>query len=471
VIDFPKANGSEKQRLSSSPDSSLKPLTASVGRVNPHREIMNAALTIAFLTAIVRMGSAGKELIVAWRFGTSDELDSFLISVLVPVAIVSILASSFSASVIPIYIETKEKEGNEAAQRVFQSATGWVLPLLVLIAGLVVLAAPWYLRILGSAFSTEKLNFTFKLVCVNSIVIVLGGVAALWTSILNAERRFAVSAVSPLFTPLLTMGFLWFAPGWRTLALVGGMIVGVATEMFLLGSALRRLGLSLRPRWPRMDSKIRRLGGQFVPVLIGAILNSGNFMIDSAMAAMLAAGSVASLNYGNRVIQFPVALLSAPLGTALMPYLSRLAAARNWLELHRTVRRYVGLSFFITLPLTACFFVFSRQIVSILFHRGAFTGADVLLVSRIQAFYALELPSYLVSIVVMRLISSVQSNQFILFASIINLLINLVLNFVFMRWLGLAGIALSTSAVYLFSTIVWYVVMMRQLRKLIGAGG
>jgi putative peptidoglycan lipid II flippase len=468
VINLRESAGAPETQPLSAPDSPLNSVTAALKRTNPHRDIMTAAMTIAVLTAIVRLASVAKELNVAWRFGTSDDLDAFLISVLVPTAIVAILASSFNASVIPIYIETKEHEGSAAAERILQSATAWVILCLIPVAALVVFAAPVYLRVLGSAFSHDKLQFTLKLVCVTSVVVVLGGVGALWTSVLNAERRFAVTAVTPLATPLITLGFLWWAPGWRTASLVAGMIVGSATEMLLLGYALRKLGLSLQPRWPRIDSKIRRLGGQFLPVAAGSILNSGNFMVDSAMAAMLAAGSVASLNYGNRIIQLPIVLLSAPLGTALMPYLSRLAAARDWPELRRTVRRFIGLSFFFTLPLTAGLIIFSRPIVSILYQRGAFTAADVLLVSRVQAFYALEIPSYVVSIVVVRLISSLQSNQLLLFATIINLVINVSLNFVFMRWLGVPGLALSTSIVYLFSTVLCYVVIMRRLQKLSG---
>jgi putative peptidoglycan lipid II flippase len=213
------------------------------------------------------------------------------------------------------------------------------------------------------------------------------------------------------------------------------------------------------------------MAGQFLPVVSGAVFNSGNFLVDQAMAAMLATGSVAALNYGNRVMQLPLVIASAALGTALMPHLSQLAALRDWRELNRTVRRFIKLTFFITLPITGCLIFFSKPIVSLLFYRGAFTAADVVVVSRVQTFYALQLPSYLVSIIVVRLISSVQANQLLLFATIINLVMNIGLNYTFMRWLGLPGIALSTSVVYLLSTTLCYLVIMRRLRQLMRQHG
>src|SRR5258707_12029389 len=98
----------------------------------PHREIVNAALTIAALTAVVRSISVVKELIVAWRFGTSDDLDAFLISLLVPLAVISILPRSFNWAFISGFIYTKENEGIQAARQIFPLVIAWALLVLVL---------------------------------------------------------------------------------------------------------------------------------------------------------------------------------------------------------------------------------------------------------------------------------------------------------------------------------------------------
>jgi len=103
--------------------------------------------------------------------------------------------------------------------------------------------------------------------------------------------------------------------------------------------------------------------------------------------------------------------------------------------------------------------------VRVLFGRGAFTANDVKLVGRVQSFYALQIPFYLVSILVVRLISAVQRNRLLLWASAINLIINVTLNYVLMRWIGVAGIALSTTLVYIFSSGYCYIAIMRQVSR------
>ena len=221
--------------------------------------LVNAALTVAALTAVVRAGSVVKELMVAWRFGTGDELDAFLIAVLVPTAVISIIAASFSSAFIPAYIRVRQHEGVEAAQRLFQGVMGWAVVLLTLTAVLIVAGSPPYLLLIGPGFTAVKLHLTFRLLCLGVPIVLLSGIAAIWSAALNAEGRFAISAISPLATPLLIIALLWLAPSWRSLGLIAGVVCGASLEMLLLGIALKRRGFSLRPRWPYIDPNIQRL--------------------------------------------------------------------------------------------------------------------------------------------------------------------------------------------------------------------
>ncbi len=42
-----------------------------------NRKIFGAAITVGMGTLFVKIAAMSKELIVAWRFGTQDELDAF----------------------------------------------------------------------------------------------------------------------------------------------------------------------------------------------------------------------------------------------------------------------------------------------------------------------------------------------------------------------------------------------------------
>jgi putative peptidoglycan lipid II flippase len=89
--------------------------------------------------------------------------------------------------------------------------------------------------------------------------------------------------------------------------------------------------------------------------------------------------------------------------------------------------------------------------VSLLFERGAFGREDTLLVGEIQRYYALQIPFWILGTFFARLLSALHQNRIMFLGALINLPLSVVLNFAFMSWFDVAGIALSTSIVYLAS--------------------
>jgi putative peptidoglycan lipid II flippase len=193
---------------------------------------------------------------------------------------------------------------------------------------------------------------------------------------------------------------------------------------------------------------------------------TGTYLVDQLMAAMLPGGSVSALNYGNRVVALPLGLAATALGTVAVPYFSSMVARGDWAEVRHTLGRYLRLIFAVTVPLTLILILASRPLVRLLFERGAFTAEDSQLVARVQSFYALQIPFYIAGIMVVRVISSMQANQILLWGAAINLSVNVILNYLLMKWLGVAGIALSTSFVYLVSFLFCYTILNRRISKI-----
>jgi putative peptidoglycan lipid II flippase len=175
---------------------------------------------------------------------------------------------------------------------------------------------------------------------------------------------------------------------------------------------------------------------------------SGTTLVDQAVASTLEPGSVATLSYGTRIVLLVTALGAAALGTAVLPFFSRMVAASDWDHLRRTMRTFAVLTLLITLPCAAVLYHFSAPIVSLVFERGAFTPDDTALVSRVQALYALQLPFFGVGILYSRLISSLGANRLLLVQAGICLAVDAALAFGLSRLLGVAGIALGTSVMY-----------------------
>jgi putative peptidoglycan lipid II flippase len=175
------------------------------------------------------------------------------------------------------------------------------------------------------------------------------------------------------------------------------------------------------------------------------------------MAAMLPPGSVAALGYARKIVNVSVVVGAIPLGAATLPYFSDMVAKGAWESCRHTLRTYTGLIFLVTVPVTAGMVVFARPLVRILFQRGAFTAYDTAVVSHAEAWLALQVPFYLVGNMAVRLISALKRNGVLMIIAAVNTILNAVLNWVLMRRYGVAGIALSTSIVYVVSCVLVFV--------------
>lgn len=441
-----------------------------IGSGSIDKRILGAAIVVGLGTILVKLVAVVKELVVAYQFGTATELDAFLIALTIPSFLITIVAGSFNSALIPTYIKVREQEGINAAQKLFAGATIWSIGLLVIATFLMLASIPLYLPLLTKGFSPEKLALTHQLLWAIAPLLLLTGIGTIWAAVLNAGERFALVALAPMITPAITILFLSSLKSWGVFNLVAGMVGGQLIEMAIIGFVLQRQGFSLRLRWYGFNHHLSEVVHQYAPAIVGTFLMCSTTLVDRSMAAMLPSGSIAALNYGERIVTLPIIIASTALSTAVMPYFSKMVAGDDWQSIRNSLRHYLLVIFTASVPLAGLIILFSEQIVQILLQRGSFTADDARVVAQIQSCFAIQIPFYIGCVLIVRLISAMRQNQILMLGSTFNLTINIGLNYLFMRWLGVAGIALSTSFVYVFSFLFLLFFVVRNLKSIDSLG-
>ena len=427
--------------------------------------ISAAALAIGVFTVGAKLVSLGSTLVIASFFGTGDDLEAFLIAFLLPSTGMSVICGAFGSALIPTYVQVREQHGTAHAQALFSRIMFLAVGLLGLVSVGFAVLFPYLLPLLASGFAPAKLALAIRLSYFLLPVIVVKGVATIYGAVLNAEERFSLVAAAPALVPASTIAFmlLWSVPATRIYALAAGTVAGMFGELIAVGWALRSRGATLLPRRSAPSPASRQVVSQYFPLLAGSMLMSGTTFVDQAMAASLAAGDLASLSYGGRFVGVFLLVVSGAIATAVLPYFSRLVDTRDWTALRSLLRVYVTRIFLLTTGATILLIIFSETLIGFALERGMFSGGDTVLVGRIQAVYALQIPFYVCGIMFVRLISSLKTNQVLVIGSFANLVVNIVLNHVFMQIWGVTGIALSTVCVYLFSCVYIMIMAYRKL--------
>ena len=415
------------------------------------RGVLASAVSIGALTAVVHGVTLVKELVVAYRFGTSDALDAFLIAYLLPSVVSVFLAGSFASCFMPMFIQVRERAGSEAANRFYEGAFALLAGTLGIASMLCLAVLPPALPWIVASFPAAKRELAVALSWIVIPTLFTSGIATIWTTLLNASHRFAAGAIAPILVPASMALFVSVSPESDPYALAWGALTGSTLQMAFLGWLARRDGFDLFPRWHGLSAEIRETLGQYGPMILGALLMSATGIVDQVMAARLHGGDLAALGYAGKVIALVAAVGAMAMGTALMPLFSGQLARNDVEGLRKTALESSRTLLFATTLAALAIILFSDLLIRLLFERGAFGESDRMLVSWIQQLGAIQIPFYALAILLARLLSSLKRNDVLCVAAGLSLVLKVVLNILLIPGLGVAGIALATSLMYAFT--------------------
>ena len=419
------------------------------------------AIVTGLLTVLCKGIGFAKELLVAAEFGAGATLDSYLIALVLPTMVCNVFALSFASALVMQYLKNKTNFGEEAARERYSTSMFWGIMFVVTVAVISVMLGPVLLPWLSPGFRPNLRAETQHLLWLLFPYSVLTGISTIWSSILCARGRFVASAISPgvISLGLIIMVSVWRVPDARVL--VAGLTIGAFVDVLILGICLRHDGLPLRPHVRSWQPEDQWIVSQMLPMIVAASVRSSSAMIDQSMVSMLGEGSVSELNYGSRFVVMAQGLVILPTGKILFPHFVQLVESRKWKSLKGLLRRSVQVMFVISVPMTIILLGFSGPLVQWTFQRGQFTYAMTDRVSAVQMMYALQFPFYLWGVLLARMAVAMRLRRIILWGGALNLLVNIAMNYLLMKPLGVKGIALSTaivclgSACYFSTAIHW----------------
>ena len=421
---------------------------------------------VGSMTVGVKLVAFAKELVVAHRFGTSDEVDAFLIALLIPTLIAFVVGDAFRDALIPAYSEQRLRSEKAGARLVSNLLWLSLAALLLLSIGALVFSRP-LIELIASNFGPEKLGRTRELLFLVIPFAAGFGLSRILQGYLQANDRFRLSSAAPAAIPAAIIAVLLLVPGLQNAAIlaIGNVLGALLLVAILILSANRVSGRRLlqRPGWDSATSSALR---HTVPLLAGAVIYEGCYFVDTLMAASLPAGSVAVLGYGERICKFALTVGGTAAGFVLFPHISDLAARQNWDELKQVSRRFCLLLLTASLPAVAVFWYGAEPIVRLLLERGEFTPDDTVRVAAVLQFAGLQVPGYILTIMATRMVLALKGGRFLLLSTLFTLGLNIVLNLAFIPVFGVKGIALSTAVVSLASAVVLLLYFGLRLRKI-----
>jgi putative peptidoglycan lipid II flippase len=438
--------------------------------------VTSLAVFMSRITGLVR------ESIMARLFGAGLIYDAFQLGFRIPNLTRDLFAEgALSSAFVPIFTEYLTTRNKEEAARLANLVGSAVL---VVVGGLCALGAIFapaivHLMAPGYAAVPGKFELAVTMTRIMFPFLLLVALAAQVMGVLNASNRFGVPAMASTFFNIgsVTFGVLLgilLGPALH-LTRIEGMAIGV-----VLGGALQLLwqlptlySLGYRPRFAIdwHDPGLKRISRLMVPAILGGAATQINVMVNTNFASSISDplrgldGPVSWLSYAFRFMQLPLGLFGVAMAAATLPSISRSAAAGRISEMRTTLSKALGVVFLLTLPSSVGLVVLGRSIIGAIYQHGRFEPYDTEKTALALSFYAIGLTGYAALKVVVPAFYALGNARIPMLVSVASIAINYTAALALIRYahLGIAGLALSTSAVALFGFLVLFEILRRKI--------
>ncbi len=299
--------------------------------------VVRAGAMMAVATLASRITGFVAKALLLGVLGASIANDSYNLANTLPNIVFELVIGGVLTSVaIPLLSRARADPdgGAEYTQRLMTMA----LVGLVGVTALAVLAAPLFTRLYSSGGANANPELTTQLARLLLPQIFFYGMAALFGAILNTKERFAAPAWAPLVNNLVVIAMavtLSLLPGGLSLTgltpsqllLLGlGTTAGIVVQALVMVPSLWRSGFRFRWRWGG-DRRLTEAGGLMLWSIVYALISAAGYVISTRVFTGNKGGSLTAYSYASMLFQLPYGILGVSVLTAMMPRMSRHAAA------------------------------------------------------------------------------------------------------------------------------------------------
>ncbi|MGI0480796.1 murein biosynthesis integral membrane protein MurJ [Geminocystis sp. CENA526] len=442
------------------------------------KSLASIAGIVALATFISKIFGLVREQIVAAAFGVGTVVNAYAYAYVIPGFLLILLGGingPFHSALVSVLAKRNQKD----AAPLIETITTLVSTCLLVVTIILVIFADRFIDLLAPGLATDVRNMAILQLQIMAPLAIFAGLIGIGFGSLNASDQYWLPSISPLFSSLTIVigvgGLFWFlgekinSPEYiqfGSMMLAGTTLAGGLWQWLAQQATQIKLGIStlkLRFDWGREGVN------DVVKVMLPATLSSGmlhiNVYTDLYFASYIE-NAAAAMRYANFVVLTPLGIISNMILVPFLPVFSRLASPENWDELKMRIRQGLILTALTMLPLTAIFTALSNPVVRIIYERGVFESSASAIVAPVLLAYGIGMFFYLARDVLVRVFYALGDGQTPFKISIVNIFINVVLDYLLVQEFQTQGLVFSTIGVNIFSIIAMIWLLHKRLNGL-----
>lgn len=426
--------------------------------------VLSAASLIMVMIIASRFLGLIRQRVLAHYFEPHD-LSLFFGAFRLPDTIFEVLVfGTFASAFIPVFTKTL-KDSKEKAWRVASTVANWGgLAFLLLAVIVVIFANPLY-KIITPGFGAEEQIIIASLARILFIAQGFFVISYVLTAVLESSKRFFAPALAPLFYNLgIIASTILFAHRFGLYAPVIGVVIGA----FLHFSIQLPLAIKLGFRFTRdlkITPEVRRIAKLSLPRIIEVSFLQVSKFVELTLASLISPSAYTYFTFGNTVQLLPVGLFGTSIAKAALPTLSSQADDLNLFK--KTLFDTLNQVVFLMSPIVAFLMVARIPVVRLIFGTDIFTWDSTVETSLVVSSFAIGIFSQAANSILARSFYALADTKTPVLVSVSTLLINVVLDYIFVIYYKLPvwSLALAFSIAAITQSIALFILIIRKIHN------
>lgn len=422
-----------------------------------------AALLVMIMTILSKFLGFAREIVLSYVYGASAITDAYLISQTIPTVIFGFVNAGIATSFIPLYSRILNEHGRLEANRYTNNLSNALLLLASIIVAIVLLFTQPIVKLFASGFSGETLSLAINFTRISVFGVYFIAIINIFTSFLQLHKNYIIPALIGFPMNLVIIAFLFISNKTNIYAIVIGSVIATASQLLLLIPFVRKTGYKYQPIINLKDEYIRMMVIIALPVIAGQSVNQINVLVDRTLASSIAVGGISALNYASRLNSFVQGLFVSSISTVLYPMISKMAMEQDIKGFKTSISEAISITNLLVIPATIGAMIFSKEIIRLLFGRGAFTLEAIEMTGNALFYYSVGMIAFGLRDILSRAFYALHDTKTPMINATVAVVINIVLNLILSKFLGIGGLALATSIAAIVGTLLLFITLRRKI--------
>lgn len=451
----------------------------------PSRSFAGIAGIVAVATLISKVFGLVRQLVMSAAFGLGPAFAGFQYAYTIP-GFLLILLGGINGPFYSAVVSVLAKRDKEEAAPLVETIMTLIGGILVAVSIVLLIGAPLFIDIFAPGLQEPGKELVREIAIrqlrVMAPMAILAGLIGIGFGVLNAANVFWLPSISPLFSStavVVAVGILYLQVGNKIstpeyamlggTVLAGGTLAGALLQWFVQLAAQTKAGMGrIRLRFDFNQPGVKEVLKIMGPATFSSGMLQINLYTDLFFASFISTKVAPALANAGLLVQTPLGIISNVILVPLLPMFARLTDPQDWGDLKLRIRQGLLLSAFTMLPLGALMVALANPIVKIVYQRGAFNTEDSALVASLLVVNGIGMFVYLGRDVLVRVFYALGDGDTPFRISMINIFLNALLDFLFIRVfeLGAPGLVLATVGVNCSSILMLLFLLHRKLNGL-----